>query len=115
MQDIKVFAQKQTGEPVVSMVRQADGDVQIATGMTNGITGYHTWLLLKETDGWKLTLLATMTMSSTNTVLLINRPQIIDLNGNIRVYIWNAKKRYWQAVILTDGKSPLKNKITTIN
>ena len=107
-QDIKDFAQKQTGEPVVSMVRQADGDVQLTTDMTNGITSYHTWLLLQELDGWKLTLLATTTTSSTNSVLNINQPSTWDVNRHIWVYTWDAKKRLWRAVMLTNGKSPLK-------
>ena len=115
-QEIKIFAQKQTGEPVVSVVRQTEGNVQLTTCVTNGVTISHTWLLTQEPAGRKLTLLATARTSSTNSVLIIDHPQLWDKNGYIWIYLWNPEKRSWQKVLLSNGKSTLlRPNIMTIN
>ena len=54
-QIITDFVQKQTGEPVLSIKNEADGDVLVETaGTGKGLGPTDLWLLKRGPDGWKL-------------------------------------------------------------
>ena len=56
---VGTFVQRQTGEPVISLHRRANGDVDVETDVTvQGFTRSHYWLLKRAQDGWKLTFVA---------------------------------------------------------
>ncbi len=54
-QAITSFIQKQTGESVVALRREADGDVAVETDITGrGLNSVHLWLLKRAPLGWRL-------------------------------------------------------------